>query len=177
MNHRTQTLVERAAIFAAECHQGQIRKYTGDPYIRHPRSVVALVQSVPHTEAMLCAAWLHDVVEDTGATIEDLRQIFGEEVASLVVMLTDVSTLNDGNRATRKAIDRAHLANASPAAQTVKLADLIDNAESIACHDPKFAAVYFREKTALLEVLTGGDARLWQRAQDIIAAFYERRIP
>ena len=65
------TLEAAARVFATTHHAaiGQVRKYTGEPYINHPASVVELVRSVPHTEVMLAAAWLHDTVEDTMATL------------------------------------------------------------------------------------------------------------
>ena len=153
---------EHARIFATAAHAavGQLRKYTNEPYIVHPAEVVSIVRSVPHTEAMLAAAWLHDVVEDTGVTIETVRAEFGEEVADLVSWLTDVSRPEDGNRAHRKARDREHTAAAPAEAQTVKLADLISNTRSIMAHDPKFAVTYLEEKRALLAVMTRGDATL-----------------
>ena len=162
--------VQRAAEYAERCHAaiGQRRKYTGDPYIVHPAAVVEIVRSVPHTDAMLCAAWLHDTVEDTYATLWGIEKMFGVEVATLVEMLTDVSVPADGNRAARKAVDRVHTSKASPAAKTIKLADLIDNTSSIAEHDPAFAAVYFAEKRELLDVLRGGDATLWARANALL---------
>jgi (p)ppGpp synthase/HD superfamily hydrolase len=153
---------EHARIFATAAHAavGQLRKYTNEPYIVHPAEVVSIVRSVPHTEAMVAAAWLHDVVEDTGVTIETVRAEFGEEVADLVGWLTDVSRPEDGNRAHRKARDREHTAAAPAEAQTVKLADLISNTRSIMAHDPKFAVTYLEEKQALLAVMTRGDATL-----------------
>ncbi|WP_052465132.1 hypothetical protein [Geoalkalibacter subterraneus] len=99
-------------------------------------------------------------MEDTPATLDEVERVFGFEVASLVEMLTDVSRPGDGNRATRKAIDRAHTAKASPQAQTIKLADLIDNSRSIVERDPGFAKVYLKEKSLLLEVLQQGDPKL-----------------
>jgi (p)ppGpp synthase/HD superfamily hydrolase len=126
---------------------------------------VSIVQTVPHTEAMLAAAWLHDVVEDTGVTIETVRAEFGSEVADLVSWLTDVSRPEDGNRARRKARDREHTAAAPAEAQTVKLADLISNTRSIMAHDPKFAVTYLEEKRALLAVMTRGDATLMEIAR------------
>ncbi len=156
--------------FATLAHEkvGQRRKYTGEPYIVHPTEVVEIVRSVPHTEAMLHAAWCHDCVEDTGATLAQIEDLLGDEVASLVEMLTDVSRPEDGNRSVRKAIDREHLAKASPAAKTIKLADLISNSRSILQHDPKFAAVYLAEKRLLLEVLKDGDPTLWSQAYAIV---------
>lgn len=158
---------EHARIFATAAHAavGQLRKYTNEPYIVHPAEVVSIVRSVPHTEAMLAAAWLHDVVEDTGVTIETVRAEFGTEVADLVSWLTDVSRPEDGNRAHRKARDREHTAAAPAEAQTVKLADLISNTRSIMAHDPKFAVTYLEEKRALLAVMTRGDATLMSIAR------------
>jgi hypothetical protein len=83
----------------------------------------------------------------------------------LVEQLTDVSRPEDGNRAKRKAIDRAHTAKASPEAKTIKLADLIDNTRSIVELDPGFAKIYLVEKVLLLEVLQEGDAGLWEMAR------------
>ena len=163
-------IVDKAARFASLHHAavGQVRKYKYDPYIVHPASVAKIVASVSDNEAMIAAAWLHDTVEDTTATIEDIRAEFGKEISILVEMLTDVSVPSDGNRAKRKSIDRNHTALASPAAKTIKLADLIDNSSSIIEHDPKFAKVYLEEKRLLLEVLTQGDKSLWNQAKSVL---------
>ena len=160
-------MVEKARTFATAAHAacGQLRKYTYEPYIVHPAEVASIVRSVPHTEEMVCAAWLHDVVEDTGVTIEVIRAEFGEKVAELVGWLTDVSRPEQGNRATRKAIDRAHTAMAPAEAQTIKLADLISNTRSIVEHDEKFAKTYLEEKKLLLEVMTKGDSTLMDIAR------------
>jgi (p)ppGpp synthase/HD superfamily hydrolase len=161
----------KAKAFATKCHEDikQVRKYTGEPYINHPAAVVELVRSVPHTQAMLCAAWLHDTVEDTNATIGDIVVMFGGEVANLVEMLTDVSKPSDGNRKIRKAIDCEHTAKASPQAKTIKLADLIDNTKTIVAFDPEFAKIYLAEKRLLLDVLVDGDKTLFDLAMKQIA--------
>lgn len=160
-----------ARAFATTHHAaiGQVRKYTGEPYIHHPRAVVELVRSVSHTEVMLAAAWLHDTVEDTMATLGAIHAAFGSDVARMVEMLTDISIPEHGNRAQRKAIDRAHTALASPDAKTVKLADLIDNTRSVLDRDQEFAKVYIPEKRLLLEVLQEGDSTLWRMAHRIVA--------
>jgi (p)ppGpp synthase/HD superfamily hydrolase len=166
MTH-TINIADRARIFATAAHAavGQLRKYTFEPYIVHPAEVAATVATVPgHTPEMIAAAWLHDTVEDTGVTLELIRSEFGDEVAELVGWLTDVSRPDHGNRAARKAVDRAHTAGAPAAAQTIKLADLIANTRSIVEHDPDFARVYLKEKQLLLEVLTKGDRTLYNRA-------------
>lgn len=172
------TILMKASGFAAGAHAAvkQTRKYTGRPYIEHPRAVAQIVATVPHTESMLAAALLHDVVEDTGVTLEAVRDEFGEDIADLVYWLTDKSKPEDGNRATRKAIDRAHSAAAPPEAQTIKLADIIENTATIDQYDPEFAKVYRKEKEALLEVMDKGDATLYQRAMDQLRQFDEDRL-
>jgi guanosine-3',5'-bis(diphosphate) 3'-pyrophosphohydrolase len=162
--------VMKARTFAVAAHAavGQVRKYTYEPYIVHPAEVFSIVSTVPHTEAMLCAAWLHDVVEDTDVSIDVIRAEFGDDVAELVGWLTDVSNPEDGNRAVRKAIDRAHSAQAPADAQTVKLADLISNSSSITRHDANFAKTYLEEKRMLLEVMNKGDATLMAHARKFI---------
>ena len=154
--------------FAAKAHGDQKRKYTGDPYIVHPIAVAEIVKTVPHTDAMIAAALLHDVVEDTPVTIEQIKDKFGSEVAELVGWLTDISRPENGNRKTRKSLDRDHSANAPAEAQTIKLADLIHNTKSIEKHDPHFWKVYKQEKIALLDVLTKGDRSLMHIAQQQI---------
>ena len=156
------TLVEHARIFATAAHAavGQTRKYTGEPYVVHPIEVASIVKNAGGTEAMVAAALLHDVLEDTGVTFDLLVDQFGSEVAELVLWLTDVSKPEDGNRSTRKALDRQHSAAAPADAQTVKVADLISNTRSIVAHDPGFAKTYLEEKRLLLDVLTKADPLL-----------------
>jgi len=164
-------IVRKAQVYAMAAHAavGQRRKYTNEPYIVHPAEVASIVASVPgSTPDMVAAAWLHDVVEDTGCTFTDIHMAFGIDIATLVGWLTDVSRPEDGNRATRKAMDRAHTAEAPAEAQTIKLADLISNSRSIMQHDPEFARVYLEEKRLLLEVLTKGDPELHAQASTYV---------
>jgi (p)ppGpp synthase/HD superfamily hydrolase len=156
-------VVRKAQVYAMAAHAavGQRRKYSGEPYIVHPAEVAKIVAGVPgSTPDMVAAAWLHDVVEDTGVTFTDIHMAFGIDIATLVGWLTDVSKPEDGNRAHRKAMDRAHTAEAPAEAQTIKLADLISNSKSIMQHDPAFARTYLEEKRLLLEVITKGDRDL-----------------
>lgn len=164
------TMIERARVFATAAHAavGQVRKYTFEPYIVHPAEVAKIVRDAGGTDAMIAAAWLHDTVEDTGVTIETIRAEFSVEVAELVGWLTDVSRPEHGNRAHRKALDRAHSAAAPAEAQTVKLADLIANTRSIMAHDEAFAKTYLEEKRLLLAVMTKGDLTLMAEARKFI---------
>jgi (p)ppGpp synthase/HD superfamily hydrolase len=169
-----QSQILNARLFATQAHgrAKQKRKYTGEPYIVHPQAVAALVSSVTNDSAMISAAWLHDVVEDTGTTIARIRQLFGQDVAALVDDLTNVSVPSDGNRAVRKQLDFDHTARASTRAKTIKLADLIHNMRSIADHDPDFAKLYMEEKRALLAVLRDGDHALYRQARAQIDAYF-----
>lgn len=159
-------LTKKALIYATRAHASidHRRKYTNEPYIVHPIEVADIVKSVGGTGEMIAAALLHDVVEDTPWTIEDIRVDFGDKVATLVAWVTDVSEPHDGNRDVRKSIDRLHTARASAAAQTIKLADLISNTKSIVAHDKGFAKLYIKEKVLLLDVLTRGHKGLHTRA-------------
>ncbi len=165
-------LVQRAILFATEAHHGQTRKYTGEPYIVHPLEVMEIVKTVPHTQEMLAAAVLHDVVEDTDVTLSDIWNEFGYKVRQLVADLTDISVPSDGNRKVRKHLDLIHTSKSLPQSKTIKLADLISNSKSITEHDPNFAKVYMREKAALLKVLTEGDPTLYVRAKKIVDDYY-----
>lgn len=149
-------LVRMAQLFAQAAHgaTGQVRRHTGEPYIEHPAEVVALLKRAGVTDdAMLAAAWLHDVVEDTRIDLVDVRQAFGAAVAAMVGELTDLVDLSYGNRAFRKAFECRRISMACGYSKTIKCADLISNARSIREHDPKFWQVYRAEALALLDVL------------------------
>ena len=163
-------LVKRARDFATRAHTriNHRRKYTKQPYEVHLKAVATTVAEIVDDEEMVAAAWLHDTVEDTPITVEALEAEFGPAVAQLVAELTDASRPSDGNRARRKAIDRAKLATASPRAKTVKLADLIDNTLDICRHDPRFAKVFLAEAFDLWPVLSEGDAGLHRRAGRVL---------
>lgn len=164
-------IVERARIFATAAHAaiGQLRKHTGDPYHIHPMNVVTILKGEGITDsAILAAAWLHDVVEDTKVTFARISVEFGSHIAELVREVTDVSSPGDVNRAVRKAMDFKHLANSSYGGATIKLADIIDNAPSITEHDPQFARIWLAEKAGMLDVLRQGHTGLWKEAKEII---------
>jgi len=165
-----------AIIDAAQFHLGQDRKYSKVPYICHPLDVMQIVRTVTDDEGMLIAAVLHDVVEDTDATIEFVESKYGPRVAELVGWLTDVSVPEDGNRQSRKNKDLAHTAAATPDAKTIKLADLIHNTESIVASDPSFTKIFMAEQTRLLEVLTEGNSELYDRAMGAVKNYQNKLL-
>lgn len=162
------SLVQRAQDFATNAHKriDHKRKYTQQPYAVHLAAVAKIVSSVTDDEEMIAAAWLHDVVEDTPATLYEIETSFGVDVTELVENLTDISKPSDGNRQQRKEIDRRHIAAATVRAKTVKLADLIDNCRDICKHDPRFAMTFLKEMNTMLAVLTEGDPELFKQARN-----------
>ncbi|MET0068063.1 MAG: HD domain-containing protein [Candidatus Thiodiazotropha sp.] len=170
-------LIARAIQYATQAHAriDQRRKYSNQPYDVHLKAVARLVGEVVDDDEMIAAAWLHDTVEDTPATVEDIEQEFGPDVAQLVSELTDISRPGDGNRATRKRIDRNHIARSSVRAKTIKLADLIDNCRDICRHDNRFCKVFLTEMEALLGVLQEGNERLYKRAWKVWQSCHEKQ--
>ena len=153
---------ERVLNFANVAHQGQKRKYTDEDYITHPIAVAKLVHERYKDNNMTCAAFLHDVLEDTAVTHSELRTFLhetfsvesAEDILSLVVELTDVYTKEafpHYNRKQRKEWEALRLAYVSERAKQIKRADIEHNSESILEHDPKFAKVFLAEKENLLE--------------------------
>jgi guanosine-3',5'-bis(diphosphate) 3'-pyrophosphohydrolase len=120
-------LVSEAADFAARRHTGQQRKGRGnEPYVNHLAEVANLLaMATDGTDADLVAAgWLHDTVEDTATTREELAQKFDERVAALVVEVTDDMTLPKAERRQKQIADAPRK---SPGAKLIKIADKISN--------------------------------------------------
>lgn len=166
--------IEEARRFATQAHSSidQMRKYTGESYIVHPEKVAYLVEIVGGTADMICAAWLHDVLEDVAPTMpqygeKSIEDKFGKNVLDLVQSLTKDNT--PGNRKERVEREIIRFAESSPAVQTIKLADLIDNSRSIIQYDQKFAVTYLKEKRLMMKSLTQGDGILLTIAMDILS--------
>lgn len=142
-------IVDRARAFAEKAHAGQRRKYEDAPYMVHLDRVAGLLREYGFdAPPMLAAAYLHDTVEDTATTIEDILEHFGRDVAELVYWLTDAE---QGKRRVRKTMSAWRLARAPIEAKLIKLADLADNTPSIVAHAPRFAEVYLAEKHMILD--------------------------
>lgn len=171
------SIVDEARAFATEAHKGQVRKYTGEPYIVHPQAVVAMLEPLGFRPEVLAAGWLHDVVEDCNVGHGDILARFGADVHRMVLSLTDVSIGVKGSREERKAMDRENNARGDAEAQSVKVVDLIDNSASIINHDANFARVFMSEKAKLLEVLTLAHPMLRERAAHILHDYQAERLP
>lgn len=119
-------LVARALAKASAEHAGQVRNGSrGLPYIEHPRMVAATLAERGYGDEVLAAALLHDVVEDSDTTVEELRGEFGAEIAALVAVLSDDESIEDYRR--RKDEHRARVAGAGGEALPIYAADKLAN--------------------------------------------------
>lgn len=128
-------LLDRAIVFAVRAHAGTERRGKGFPYIVHPMEAVEIVATMTSDQELLAAAVLHDTVEDTDTTVEQIRTEFGDRIASLVASESDtmpegVSEEDSWHARKQAAIDR--LARASHDAKMVALGDKLSNMRAIA---------------------------------------------
>ena len=128
-------LLDRAIIFAVNAHAGTERRGKGYPYIVHPMEAMEIVATMTADQELLAAAALHDTVEDTDVTVEQLRAEFGERIASLVADESDVMPAGMTEEASwhqrkQAAIDR--LSKASHDAKIVAMGDKLSNMRAIA---------------------------------------------
>ena len=128
-------LLDRAIVFAVRAHAGTERRGKGFPYIVHPLEAVEIVATITPDQELLAAAALHDTVEDTNVTVEDIRREFGDRIASLVAAESDempdgVSEEDSWHARKQAAIDR--LASASLDAKIVAIGDKLSNMRAIA---------------------------------------------
>ena len=129
------SLLDRAIIFAVRAHAGTERRGKGFPYIVQPMEAVDIVATMTRDQELLAAAALHDTVEDTDTTVDQIREAFGDRIASLVASESDtlpegVSEADSWHARKQTAIDR--LARASYDAKIVALGDKLSNMRAIA---------------------------------------------
>ncbi|HEX7059484.1 MAG TPA: HD domain-containing protein [Solirubrobacterales bacterium] len=122
--------VRRALALAREAHAGQIRNGSGGmPYIEHPVAVAELLAEHDFGEEVLAAALLHDVVEDSEVSVEQVRESFGEPIARLVEALTDDESIEPYER--RKEEHRMRVAEAGADALAIYAADKLTNIRAL----------------------------------------------
>lgn len=159
-------VVQRALTMAFEAHRGQVRKYTGEPYICHPIEVESILRRLRYRHEVRAAALMHDAVEDTEVTLEVIAAHFSPRVVELVDYMTERDW--SGNRRVRKTKERIRLSKGDAECQALKLADLISNARSIITHDPGFARVFVREAKDLAVSFTAADRRIVEIANRVL---------
>ena len=172
-------LLKKIEVFADSAHGAQMRKYVADRYIVHPKRVMETCARFTDDIAILAAALLHDVLEDTKVTRKQLAGFLNtvltreacEKAMHLVIDLTDVYVKKHYPKLkwhARKVKELERLKNIHPDAQTIKYADIIDNCEEIAAHDPDFAKVYLAECAAILRKLDKGHPVLYKEAVELL---------
>lgn len=165
--------------FADRAHGDQTRKYTHERYIVHPERVMNICRAHTSKQSILAAALLHDVLEDTKTTKEEvfdfLTGIMGYTSAQVTTRLVEELTdeyekkkYPNWNRAKRKYMESERLAKVSAEAQTVKYADILDNTQEIVQQDPHFARKYLQECKIMLEKMTKGHTKLRYQALKLV---------
>ena len=181
------SIVERAERFAAEKHAGQMRKCGLQPYITHPAELVASLRRIGvEDESILAAAWLHDTVEDTDATLPDIYEMFGEAVGGLVDVLS--------RRKLHESREHYHnrVLAADHRAKIVKIADIEHNLRTVEHLDEegrerKFHQarhLYLPLREELCGIYSGAEELFdrieehlasWESAEDVGGAEAERK--
>lgn len=167
----------QAVAFAADKHRNQRRKDAeASPYINHPIALANVLANEGDVQdvTVLCAAVLHDTIEDTETTADELRAVFGDQVASVVLEVTDDKSLD---KAVRKQLQIEHAPHGSPQAKLVKLADKISNLRDIlasppADWSPERKQAYFDWAAAVVAGLRGVHPGL----EAVFDGLYARRL-
>ena len=125
----TSELVRDAYDLLLDQHADQRQKVNGHPYVEHPLNVASDVAEAGFEPEMVTAALLHDIVEDSDVTVDELRKRFGDRVADLVDVMTDTAEVADYER--RKGIHRKRVAGAGPEAAAIFAADKLNNVRAL----------------------------------------------
>lgn len=150
-------IVFSAYEYAKEKHTGQMRRNSNLEYITHPKYVARIVEQLTDNPDLVAAAFLHDVLEDTDATFEDLKREFNEDVAKLVEELTNSEKARGSMK--KKDYILGKMAEMSDAALTIKLADRFHNVLFLErdCTDVdelSFIKYYYKNTRFIIDNLT-----------------------
>lgn len=167
--------IQLALKFAQKKHMGQSRKFDETPYIDHPIGVVKILKEYTSDEDIICAAYLHDTVEDTNTTLEEIKSIFHQNIASLVEELTS-------NREYEKKMGKPQYLtqkiNAmSEKAKLIKLSDRLHNVSDIESNPIQFGKRYAEETAFILNNLKFNPTKIsalliekiWEKINPILA--------
>lgn len=163
----------RALSFAADKHRFQTRKdVAGTPYINHPINVALTLMEVgnEHEIDLLIAAVLHDTIEDTETSAEEIETLFGQQVLKIVLEVTDDKALS---KEERKRLQVLNASKKSPATKKLKLADKICNVYDIIHHPPGNWDLdrklnYLAWAAEVLKELKGANSKLEKHLEDLI---------
>jgi GTP pyrophosphokinase len=171
-------LVVRAYEVAERCHRGQLRR-SGDPYISHPLAVATIVAELGMEPPTLCAALLHDTVEDTTLSLAEVSREFGEEVGRLVDGVTKLDKVRYGESAEAETIRKMVVAMArDPKVLIVKLADRLHNIRTVSWLPPDKQQRISKQTLEIYAPLAhrlGMNAIKWELEDLSFATLYPKR--
>jgi len=171
-------LLQRGYDLAERCHRGQLRK-SGDPYITHPLAVAAILAELGMDTTTLVAALLHDTVEDTGLTLDQIDEEFGKEVTHLVDGVTKLDKVKYGAAAEAETIRKMVVAMArDPRVLVIKLADRLHNMRTLRFLPPEKQERKARETLEVLAPLAhrlGMNTVKWELEDLAFATLYPKR--
>lgn len=149
-------IIKQAAKLAFEMHKGQFRKHRREPYFNHLARVASRFMVLPGADEIhIAAAYMHDIVEDTPMTFDELRSLMGREVTDIVWALTNESMIDEKlageKRAVRKKADHKKIGRQSYQVKAIKLCDRWDNLMSFRLDSDPFMYKYASETLDLIK--------------------------
>ena len=173
-------LVEKAYVYSAKVHQGQIR-LNGEPYLSHPLEAAYILTQMKMDVICIVAGLLHDTLEDTVASLDEIRQLFGDETASIVDGVTKISKMQFTSHKQRQAenVRKMILAMSSDIRVIlVKLADRLHNMRTLGFHPPDKQRIIASETLEIYAPLAGRMGIYWIRSnlEDLCLYYLELEI-
>lgn len=168
-------LIKKAEDFAVKKHHGQTRKFTGEPYVIHPKQVSDLVAQYGGSPEMIAAAWLHDVVEDCGVKIKKIREKFGDKVAKLVEELTLPPYADKGGKKSDYIAKK--METMSSDGLTIKLCDRLNNVSDFETAHPKFVSKYAPKTKFIMDSLEDSGRPLTAKQEKLVQAIRKKIEP
>lgn len=173
-------LVEKAYVYSAKAHQGQIR-LSGEPYLSHPLEVAYILTKMKMDVTCIAAGFLHDTLEDTEAESDEIRHLFGEETANIVEGVTKISRMQFTSRQQRQAenVRKMILAMSSDIRVIlVKLADRLHNMRTLGFQPPEKQRLIAAETEDIYAPLAGRMGIQWIKSslEDLCLYYLEPKI-
>ena len=173
-------LVEKAYVYSAKAHQGQIR-LSGEPYLSHPLEVAYILTKMKMDVTCIAAGLLHDTIEDTEAEPDEIKRLFGEETANIVEGVTKISRMQFTNRQQRQAenVRKMILAMSSDIRVIlVKLADRLHNMRTLGFQPPEKQRLIAAETEDIYAPLAGRMGIQWIKSslEDLCLYYLEPKI-
>ena len=173
-------LVEKAYVYSAKAHQGQIR-LSGEPYLSHPLEVAYILTKMKMDVTCIAAGFLHDTLEDTEAEPDEIRHLFGEETAKIVEGVTKISKMQFTSRQQRQAenVRKMILAMSSDIRVIlVKLADRLHNMRTLGFQTPEKQRLIAAETEDIYAPLAGRMGIQWIKSslEDLCLYYLEPKI-